>query len=89
MPSSSFLDSADFEHDGVFRVWTSVDYDILVFCPWKLAPVAHRVHFGKHDHQCAIADVALDSFSVEDDFVADFVSECAFSFLTNHSDFDC
>ena len=69
-------------------VWTNAIDHIFVFFPWELCVEAHRIHPRHYSRQCAVADGSSDCSSVEDYFVANFVSKMARSLLAFHGYFN-
>ena len=65
----------------------AVDHVFVLF-PWELRVKAHRIDSWQYGSQGAVADGAFDCSSVEDDFVADFMSEMTFPFLALYRYFD-
>lgn len=84
-----FFDSSNLEHNRIIRIWTSIEYYIFVFAPWKLHTITHSVDFWKQNHQGTVADVAFYRFAIKDYLIADFVSESTYSLLTLYSNFYC
>ncbi len=80
--------SANLEFDWVGSIGAGVEDHVLILAPWKFRAISHRVDLRKENHQRAITDVALDAFTVEDYFVANFMTKSALSTLAFYSDFN-